>query len=87
MLQNTNVIGKFQDKESGKWLSYTETNNEWALAYGLSHEIVFDNNDIRVGCVRAHRAKIAISVNEDDIPVLQTLQIQNHQIFHQFETA
>lgn len=87
MLQDINVIGQFQDKDSGKWFSYTETENNWALAYGLVHEIIYGNNDIRVGCVRANRAKIAIAVNEDDIPVLQTLQIQKHHLFQQFETA
>jgi hypothetical protein len=72
--------GEFREKDHGKWFSYRETTDAWALSHGLKHEIdVLDG--VRYGNVLKTACHIAIDQKVDGTPVLETWQIKSHNVF------
>lgn len=69
--------GEFQEAEAGKWFTYQPTNDSWALAHGLTHEIdVLDG--VRFAKVLKSRAHVCVDEAGDGAPVLQTWILKNH---------
>jgi len=74
---DTQNLGEFQEKTCGKWFTYRQTTNPWALSNGLNFEIdVLDG----VRFAKVKKTVVYVCTDESDTgePVLQHWEISKH---------
>lgn len=77
---NKKLLGEFQERDHGKWFSYSLTTNEWAIAHGFVHEIDVQDG-VRFACVRKTRVKVVVEEDCEGVPVVETWAIKSHNKF------
>lgn len=74
------AAGEFQEREHGKFFTYRQTENEWALGFGMHHEIdVLDG--VRYGNVLKTVAHVCVDQGRYGEPIKQAWSIRNHHTY------
>lgn len=79
---NTLNLGEFQEVGYNKYFSYRNTNDEYAVKHGFTHEIdVLDG--IRYAIVKKTVVYVCVNEDEDGKPVVEKWNIKNHVVYNQ----
>lgn len=74
---NEENLGEFQEKDYGKYFTYKNTSDEWALSQGFYHEVdVLDG--VRYAKVLTTIAHIAIDEDAEGKTVVEIWKIKKH---------
>lgn len=78
---NPDNRGEFQERDREHWFTYRTTDNPWALAHGLTHEVdVLDG--VRFAIVKKTRALMCLAEGDSGEPLLETWLLKKHTVFH-----